>query len=177
MRNDIRLIVRVLTRSPAFMSLAVLSLAIGIGGNSTIFVLLNAVVLKTLPVSSPNELILVRPYSSLNIPFAISYPAYRELRDQNQVLNGLLAYCPLQLTVMIDGRPEPISSGLLVSGNYFQVLGVEPAVGRTISPKDDRVPSGHPVAAISYRYWQNRFSSDPAIIGKSAYLMVLSLQL
>src|SRR5262245_62347928 len=89
-----------------------------------------------------------------------SYTAYEQFLDHDRTLSGILAYYPLRLTVSVDGQPEPAINGQLVSGNYYQVLGVNAALGRTIAPEDDRAPGAHPVCVISDGYWRRRFGRD-----------------
>jgi len=95
----------------------------------------------------------------------ISYPMYRDFRDGNQIFSGMFCRFPTSISLGYGDRTERVSAEL-VSGSYFPVLGVTPAIGRALTPNDDRVPGGHPVAMLSYSFWRSRFSSDPAIVGK-----------
>lgn len=178
--QEIRYGIRMLARSPAFTVIAVLTLAVGIGANTAIFSLIDAVLLKMLPVSHPEELVAVGDPSranerSLGIPQVsiFSFPLYRDLRDGNRVFSGLLASGnEHRIRVETDTAGEVSSSatGALVSGNYFLVLGVSPYLGRTLTPDDDRNIGAHPVAMVSYSFWQKRLSANPTIVGQSVRL-------
>jgi predicted permease len=167
---DLRYALRTLRRNPGFAVVAVLTLALGIGANTAIFSLIDAVLLKMLPVNNPERLALLTHGDSPDAGTRFAYSQYKRLRDQNQVFSGLLAYFPLRLTVSVDGQPEPAVAGQLVSGNYYSVLGVNAALGRTIIPDDDRAPGASPVCVISYNYWRRRFAGAPAIVGKTIHL-------
>ena len=160
---------RALRKSPAFTVVAVLTLALGIGANTAIFSLMDQVLLQLLPVKHPEQLVLV---AERGIRFGsswgdndISYPMYRDFRDSNQVFSGMFCRFPTRISLGYGDRTERVPAEL-VSGSYFPVLGVTAIVGRTLTPDDDRVPGGHPVAMLSYSFWQSRFSSDPSIVGK-----------
>jgi predicted permease len=165
--QDFRYGLRILCRSPGFAAVAVLSIALGIGANTAIFTLFDAVLLKSLPVMEPERLVeFVRAHSTGQVT-TFPYPEYEKYRDENKVCSGIVATFFLNRVIMqIDGQPE-VGSGLLASGNYFSVLGVNPILGRPLTPDDDRVPGAHPVAVISYGFWDRRFSKDPSILGKS----------
>ncbi len=176
--KDLRYAFRAIYRSPGFTAIAVLSLALGIGANTAIFTLIDAVMLRSLPVRSPKELVSVgdpsRPTAlregapMLNV---FSYPLYQRLRDQNRVFTGLLASGRTGRIDMSDsnGSVEEVS-GRLVSGNYFEVLGVSPILGRTFSSEEDRTPGSSPVIVISYGYWVNRFGRNPNLLGSKLRL-------
>jgi predicted permease len=168
--QDLRYALRTLRRNPGFAVVAVLTLGLGIGANAAIFSLIDAVLLKRLPVKNPEQLVLLRHADSRGTENTFAYRTYEQIRDQNQVLSGLLAYHPLRLTVSVDGQPELAVAGQLVCGNYYSVLGVNAALGRIILPDDDRAPSESPVCVISYNYWQRRFAGDPAVVGKTIHL-------
>src|SRR5262245_60417072 len=168
--QDLRYALRTLRRNPGFAVVAVLTLALGIGANTAIFSLIDAVLLKMLPVNNPERLALLKHGDSPDAGTRFAYRQYKQLRDQNQVFSGLLAYYPLRLTVSVDSQPEPAVAGQLVSGNYYSVLGVNAALGRTILPDDDRAPGASPVCVISYNYWRRRFAGAPAIVGKTIHL-------
>jgi predicted permease len=178
--QDIRYGARVLRNSPAFTVVAVLTLALGIGANTAIFTLINAVILKMLPVKNVNELVVIgdptaahsrshgTPRSDL-----YSYPLYKELRDRTSVFTGMLAAGEVHRVRVAKQTGQSISDdvlGVLVSGNYFSVLGVNALAGRTLYETDDQVRGGHPVAVISYSMWRGRFNSDPSVIGDSIRL-------
>jgi len=168
--QDLRYALRTLRRNPGFAAVAVLTLGLGIGANTAIFSLIDAILLKRLPVKQPEQLVQLRHADSRGTENTFAYRTYEQFRDQNQVLSGLLAYHPLRLTVSVDGQPESAEAGQLVSGNYYSVLGVDAALGRTITPDDDRAPGESPVCVISFNYWQRRFGGDPAVIGKTIHL-------
>lgn len=167
--QDLRYSFRVLWKSPGFTLVAVISLALGIGANVSIFSVINAVLLRPLPVERPEQLVSLltaRP-DGLNTTF--SYPAYTDYRDRNDVLSGLFAVSDLPFSLSSEGMTERVN-GEIVSGNYFDVLGVRAARGRTFLPEEDRTPNTHPVAVISYALWQKRFNSDPNLVGKNLRL-------
>ncbi len=168
--QDLRYALRMLHRSPGFAVVTVLTLALGIGANTAIFSLIDAVLLKRLPVKQPEQLVLLRHADSRETVTPFGYRTYKQFRDQNQVFSGVLAYQPLRLTVSVDGQQESAVAGQLVSGNYYSVLGVNAALGRTIQPDDDRAPSESPVCVISYNYWRRRFAGDLAVVGKTIHL-------
>src|SRR6516162_8708839 len=167
--QDLRYGFRSLRKNLLFTVVAVLTLAFGIGANTAIFSLMDQVLLQLLPVKHPEQLVLV---AERGIRFGdswgdndISYPMYRDFRDGNQIFSGMFCRFPTSISLGYGDRTERVSAEL-VSGSYFPVLGVTPAIGRALTPNDDRVPGGHPVAMLSYSFWRSRFSSDPAIVGK-----------
>src|SRR5262245_652294 len=170
MFQDLRYGARMLLRHRGFTCVAALTLAVGIGANTAIFSLLDAVLLKRLPVKNPEQLILLRHADSRATVTPFSYHTYKQFRDQNQVFSGLLAYHPLRLTVNVGEQPEPAVAGQLVSGNYYEVLGLNAALGRTIVPDDDRAPGESFVCVISHNYWQRRFAGDKAVVGKTIHI-------
>jgi predicted permease len=149
---------RLLRRTPLFTSTVVLSLALGIGANTAIFSLLNAVALRPLPVDHPEGL--------WKIGDQYPYAAFRALASDDAVLTSVAAAGGVRLNVSINGAPEPTVNGQLVSGNYFRLLGVAPVLGRAIAPDDDRTPNGHPVVMLSDEYWASRFGREPSTIGR-----------
>ena len=172
--QDLRFGFRMLLKSRAFTAVAILSLALGIGANTTIFTLVNAVFLQPLPVKEPAQLISVfgtdeKNKGNLLNFMPISYPNYVDYRDQNDVFSGLLAFGGVAMSLSGRGEPEQIN-GLIVSGNYFDVLGVKAARGRTFLPEEDRTPGTHPVIVISHGLWQRRFGGDPSLVGKTLTL-------
>ena len=167
--QDLRYALRTLARSPGFTAAAVLSLALGIGANTALFTLINAVTWRMLPIRDPETLLLLGQRQGAETANGFSYQQYEVIRDHIGVLD-LAAYSRARLNVSIDGRAEPTAEGQLVSGHYFSLLGVAPAAGRALGPDDDRVPAGHPVAMISYGYWKRRFVLDPAVVGRSISL-------
>jgi predicted permease len=161
---------RTLRRSPGFTAVAALTLALGIGANTAIFTLLDQVLLRLLPVKDPHSLVLLtmrgKHYGSNWGSNAISYPMYKDFQTHNEVFSGMLARFPLHSSVTIGTQAERIK-GELVSGTYFDVLGVGAAIGRTLTPDDDRTPHGHPVVMLSYNYWKRRFGGEPDVIGST----------
>jgi hypothetical protein len=143
--KDFKHALRTFTRSPGFSTVAIVTLALGIGANAAIFALVDRVLVRMLPVRAPEELVLLRSpgpsqghtWSDGDDDASFSYPMYRDLRDSNTVFSGLLAEYPFEANVAARGETER-AAGELVSGNYFEVLGVAPSVGRTLSPEDDR---------------------------------------
>ena len=168
--RDLRYALRMLRRSPGFAVVAALLLALGIGANTAIFSVVDAVLLKRLPVKEPEQLVLLSHTNSGEYSDRFSYSNYEQIRDHDQTLSGVLAYYPLRLTVDVDGQPEPALNGQLVSGSYYQVLGVNAMLGRTIAPEDDRAAGAHPVCVISHGYWRRRFGGDPGVVGKTIHL-------
>src|SRR6185295_2323113 len=161
MFQDLRYGARMLTKSPAFTAAAVLSLALGIGANTAIFSLLDAVLLKMLPVRQPEQLVVVatavpgQPRRGIS---SFSYPVFRELRGQNSVFSGMFAHDVLPVSMSGGGQTERVLAEL-VSGNFFEVLGVNPHLGRVFTEADDRTPGAHAVTVISYKFWQRRFGA------------------
>jgi predicted permease len=157
---------RLQLKHPGFTIVAVLALALGIGANTTIFSVVNALLLRSIPgVAEPERLVLVGRTDDGQGFNSFSYPNYGDYGDQNTVLSGLATHHRTQLHLSTGAEPERISSAL-VSGNYFDVLGVKAAIGRTLTPEDDRALGESPVAVISEGLWKRRFGSDPAIVGK-----------
>ncbi|MGP8245899.1 MAG: ABC transporter permease [Bryobacteraceae bacterium] len=167
--QDFRYSVRSLRKSPVFLAVAVLSLALGIGANTAIFTLINQLILQPLPVTDPEQLVMLagrgKHYGGNNGRDKISYPMYREIRDKNQVFSGMFCTYPSTVSASFEGRTELIGADF-VSGNYFPVLGIGAAVGRVFHASDDLIQGGHPLAVLSYGYWRARFGADRSIVGK-----------
>jgi predicted permease len=169
--QDLRYALRMLIKSPGFTTVTILTLALGIGANTGLFSLVNSVLLANLPVRNPQELVIVK-YTDARTQEAeedFSYPMYQAMRDKNTVFANVLTRSGLSFNASYGGQSEH-AAGELVSGNYFETLGVQPFLGRLISPEDDRTPGAHPVAVLSYGYWQRKFGSDPSIVGKNIIL-------
>ncbi len=171
--NDLRFALRTLRKSPVFTAVAVLSLALGIGANTAIFTLLDQILLRLLPVKSPQQLALLTirgmEYGNNSGGNAMSYPLYRDFSERNAVFSGMFCRFAYTMNVSFAGRTER-ADGELVSGTYFPVLGVGAAIGRTFAAEDDVIPGGHPVAMLNYSYWKSRFAGDPAIVGKTVVI-------
>jgi len=164
---DIRYSVRKLVQRPALSAVIILSLALGIGGNVTIFGLINATLFQPLPVvKDPEQLVWVfTSYSFAHNLLPTSYADYNDLRDQNDVFTGLAAFDSETLSLNTGGESEAVR-GELASGNYFSVLGVEAALGRTFKEEDDGAQGASPVAVISHGLWQRRFGGDRSAVGR-----------
>jgi predicted permease len=173
--QDLRYGLRTLIKNPGFTSVAVLTLALGLGVNTAIFSLTDQILLRMLPVERPQELVVLRSPGPKqgrvwsdgdNGAASFSYPLYKELRDKNNVFAGLLARFAIPLSVAGDGQTER-ADGELVSGNYFDVLGVRPALGRLFTDEDDRAPGASPIAVLSHGYWTRRFGASPDVLNKT----------
>ena len=167
--QDLRYSLRTLRKSPVFLAVAVLSLALGIGANTAIFTLINQLILQPLPVKNPEQLVMLagrgKHYGGNNGPDRLSYPMYREIRDKNQVFSGMFCTYPGTVSASFQGGTELIGADF-VSGNYFPVLGIGAAAGRVFTASDDLIQGGHPLAVLSYGYWRGRFGADRGIVGK-----------
>jgi predicted permease len=177
MLQDLRYAIRSLIRRPLVTSVAVLSLALGIGVNSAIFSLFDRLILRRLPVASPDEIVLVtspgpRPGSRSTDDFSggvdaiFSYPLFRDLERVEDDGLRLAAHGSFGASVAYEGSSSG-AGGLLVSGHYFPALGITPAVGRLIGPEDDRIPGGHPVVVLSYDFWRARFGGDTGVVNRT----------
>ncbi|MGH9770452.1 MAG: ABC transporter permease [Candidatus Acidiferrales bacterium] len=164
--QDFRYGLRQLRRNPGFTAIAVITFALGIGANTGIFSLADAVLLKMLPVKDPQQLVMIRlpdPHGGYN---GIPYQTFEYFHDHNRVLSGIFASSISEhLDVSINGQAQLVT-GQIVSGGYYSTLGVNALLGRTIEPRDDAA-GAPPVAMISYGYWQRRFGASPNVIGKS----------
>ena len=170
--QDLRYAARMLTRSPAFTLAAVASLAIGIGANTAVFSVANAVLLRPLAVADAGRLVELHRRTSEGDgqAFAVSYPDYQFYRDHNdEVFSGLLCWGEATLALSSDGPAEQVF-GMVVSGNYFDTLALRPAAGRFFTTDEDTAPGAHPVAVLAHGFWQSRFGGDPAIVGRSVTL-------
>jgi predicted permease len=167
--KDLRFALRSLAKRPGFAVIAVITLALGIGANTAIFSLVNTVLLRPLPVPQPEQIVAVNLRGKSDSIQAFSYPNYKDFRDRNQALSGLLVYRFVVLSLSRDGANDRMW-GYEVSGNYFDVLGVQAIKGRTFLPEEDRTRLSHPVAVISYGSWQRRFAGDPDVVGKEVRL-------
>jgi len=178
MLQDIRYGLRMLLKRPGFTLVAVLSLALGIGANTAIFSLLDAVLIKSLPVHEPNQLVLFGKGEDIGMTngfpdqswHLFSYPFYRQAQQRTDVFSGVAGL--LSMTWNVHGFVGSSSDieqleVQLVAGSYFPVLGVNAGLGRMLTEADDQTPGGHPVAVVSYAWWQQRLAGDPSAIGKT----------
>jgi predicted permease len=171
--QDFRFGLRTLGKNPGFTIVAILTLALGIGANAAIFSLTDQVLLRLLPVERPRELVVLaspgvnhgRVWSDSDGGPSFSYPMYKDLRDRNEVFTGLLARFHVQVNVAGEGQSQ-LAEGELVTGNYFQVLGVRPFLGRVLTAQDESAPGANPVTVLTYGYWTRHFGSDPNILNK-----------
>ncbi len=176
--QDIRYALRMILKNPGFSAIAVLSLALGIGANTTIFTVVNAVLLNPLPVKDISRLVEIDTIDTKTMvtqanatKLGMSYPNFQDYERQNQVFTGLTCISGGPLTWSGGAEPKQIL-GLLVSANYFDVLGVRPTIGRFFFPDEDKKPGGNNVAILSYSLWSNKFGSDANLIGKTITLNV-----
>jgi len=168
--QDLRFAARMLLKNPGFTAVAALTLALGIGANTAIFTLMDAVLLKNLPVKQPEQLIelmTVSGDSGARVYNSFSWQAFQHWRQRNQSLSGLIASSNSRFYCVVEGAAPERVAGQYVTGDFFSVLGVSPAIGRTITPDDDRFGAPNTVAVISDGYWARRFGRDPAALGKS----------
>lgn len=168
--KDLRFAVRTLRRNPGFTLIIVLTLAFGIGANAAMFTVLDQVLLRSLPVKNPKQIVLLRMrgqhYGSNWGTSAISYPMYHDFQANNQVFTGMCARFPIAVGIATGGQSNRVDIEL-VSGTYFPVLGVGAALGRVFDPNDDKVPNGHSIVVLNYDYWKQGFGGDPNIVGKT----------
>jgi predicted permease len=165
--QDLRYGFRVLWNSPGYSLVAISTLALGIGANTTIFSWINSTLLNPVPgLSAPSQVVALSLGQDVQNPFPFSYPDYRAMCDGKQSFSGIAAYNFLPMSLTGKGKPERVW-GTVASANYFDVLGVRPMLGRGFLPAEDEKPDGAPVAVISYRMWQTHFGGDPQILGRS----------
>ena len=162
--TDLRYALRSVRNSPGFATVVILTLAIGIGANTAIVSLLHTVLLRELPVTNPQELVFIRTAGDRGLGGAPPYPYFERIRQQGSSFSGMAAFGIDELRVEVDGSVEQVF-GQVVSGNYFQVLGVTPAAGRLMTADDERLDP--PVAVIGHGYWQRRFGGAPGAIGRT----------
>ena len=169
--RDIRYGVRSLLKRPGFTAVAAVTLALGIGATTTIFSVVNGILLRPLPgIERPDRLIDVHATAPSGSSFhSFSHPEFLYYRQQTNLLDGLIAYTGTPFNMNTGGQPERVY-GMLVSGNYFDVLGTRPSQGRFFLTEEDQTPGTHPVVVLSHGLWQKRFASNQAIIGKNIAL-------
>ena len=171
--SDIKLAFRTLARTPFLTGVAVLSLALGIGANAAIYSLVDQMLLRALPVRAPDELVNLgapgpKPGSQScnqagDCDAVFSYPMYRDLEREQASFTGLAAHRAFAANLALSEQTVD-GEGMLVSGSYFPILGVRPALGRLLAPTDDEVIDGHPVAVLSHRFWENQLGADPDVL-------------
>ena len=169
---------RQLRKSPGFTVTVILTLALGIGANAAVFTLFDQVLLRMLPVQQPKQLVRFNWSGGYNGGANIfggemgdyfSYPMYKDLRDKNQVFSGVVAVDRANVGVSWNNQAEDADAEI-VTGNYFQVLGLQPAIGRLLTPQDDTAKGANPQLVLSYAYWKSRFAGSPAVIGQTVRL-------
>src|SRR5882724_10255219 len=172
--QDVRYGLRMLAKNPGFTFIAILTLALGIGANTAIFSLLNQVLLRRLPVRNPAELVVLKSpgpkhghvWSDGDDSEIFSYPLYKGLAKNTAVFDGVMARYQFSAAIARHGQTDR-GSGELVTGNYFEVLGVRPALGRVLSPADDDVQGAHPVLVLSHAYWKRHFGGDAGVLNQA----------
>ena len=160
--QDLRYVARTLRRAPSFAVVAVVSLALGVGANAVVFSVVDAVILRPLPIARPEEVVYVQP----NFYTSFSYPNFRDVAARATRLSGMAGYSLTQVAISTDQQAERVWS-FLVTANYFDLLGVRPAVGRLFASDDDRAAGATPQVVLSHPAWQRRFAGDSAIVGRS----------
>ena len=169
-QRDLQYAGRLLRRNPVFAATALLSIALGIGASAAVFSLIDQVLLRRLPVSEPDRLVHFNwkgstLSSAYGYNYLNSYPLCRELQDQRQVFDGVICRHPATVSFSTGQQPQQVRAEI-VSGSYFNVLGVQPRLGRLIDAPDDVHPGGHPVVVVGELYWRNHLASDPNVIGR-----------
>jgi hypothetical protein len=161
----------VLAKNPGFTAIAALSLALGIGANSAIFSLADAILLRPLPIRDPGAVVTVTMNTPDNPYSGVSYPNYRDLRGKSQSFEGMAAF-QLSTWGLATSANEvaQMRMGLTVSDNFFQVLGVEPTLGRSFRSEETRVPGRDAVVVLAYDFWRNHFAADRSVIGRNVWL-------
>jgi putative ABC transport system permease protein len=169
MVSDVRYALRMMRRAPLVTAVAVLSLALGIGANTAIFSVLDALLLKLLPVKDPRQIVmlswLAKKSDRTRPDDSFSFPMFERFRRHSPAVSGVIGFSDIDgFSLNVGGHAE-IARGEVVSGNYYAVLGVTPVIGRALTEDDDR-ESAAPACVISYRYWQSRFGLDPSVVGQ-----------
>ncbi len=166
--NDIRFTLRSLAKAPGFSAVVILTLALGIGANASIFSVVNAVLLNPLPIADADDVVLVSETIRRDIVErrSASYPDFLDWRDQNEVFEEIVAFANGSFTITGDNGAERVEGELVIDG-YFRLVGAEPALGRAFTPEENLAPETHPVAVISDRMWQGRFGADPEVLGRA----------
>jgi hypothetical protein len=173
---NLKFAIRTLFKTPFVTTVAIVSLALGIGANAAIFSLYNQILLRPLPVPEPDRLVNIgvpgpKPGSQScgqqgDCEWVFSYPMFRDVERVQTSFTGLAAHVSFSANLAARGQTESVE-GLHVSGNYFPVVGIKPAIGRLLTADDDRAPGESHVVVLSWGYWQRRFGLDPSILGQS----------
>jgi predicted permease len=165
--QDVRYSLRMITKAPGYATIAILTLALGIGANTTIFSWINSTLLNPIPgLASPSEVVALTLGRGGDNPFPFTYPDFEAMRDGQQSFMGITAANIAPMSLTGKGKPERVW-GMVASANYFEVLGVRPILGRGFLPVEDEKPGGAPVAVISYRMWQTHFGANPGVVGQT----------
>src|SRR4030095_14141980 len=171
--QDVRYGIRMLIKQPGFAIISVLTIALGIGANTAIFSVVNAVLLRPLPYRQPERLVKVLQSNTMpgkfSAPSLWSYPRFEALREHNESFDQVAAYCKRAFNLTGTQEPEHLQAEF-VSADYFPLLGIEAALGRTFLPEEDKTPGAHAVALVSFGFWQRRLGSDPDAAGKTIEL-------
>ncbi len=168
--SDTRFALRTLGKSPGFAAVAILSLALGIGANTAIFSVVNAILVRDFPLRAPDELVNVYRDRARATFDPLNYPDYLELQEGTREVFSELGGYQYALSQRETEQGVETLAGELVTGNYFPLLGIGAALGRTILPEDHLAPGAHPVVVLGYRYWQKAFGGDPSVVGRSIVL-------
>ena len=175
LRRDLRYTGRTMRKNPVFVLFVVLTLGLGIGANTTVFTLINTLILNPLPVKDSSELVGVsraeaKSTSTSKTPLPMSYPDLRDYQARNEVFSSLAGYTTPQIVTLQTGGASQRMFSELVTGNYFPTLGLKPAIGRFFLPEEDSTPGGHAVAVMNYATWQGRFGGASDVVGKTLRL-------
>jgi predicted permease len=165
--QDVRYSLRMIAKAPGYAAIAILTLALGIGANTTIFSWINSTLLNPIPgLASPGEVVALSLGRGSDNPFPFTYPDFEAMRDGQQSFVGITAANIAPMSLTGKGKPERVW-GMVASANYFDLLGVRPILGRGFLPEEDTKPGGAPVAVISYRLWQTHFGANPEVAGQT----------
>jgi predicted permease len=168
--QDVRYSLRMIAKAPGYAAIAIVTLALGIGANTTIFTWVNSALLNPVPgVTNANEVVSLTLSKPGEEPFPLTYPDIEAMRDGQQSFTGIAGCDFVQMSLTGQGTPERVW-GMVASANYFEVLGVRPLLGRGFLPEEDKKPGGAPVAVISYRLWQTHFGANPNVVGETIKL-------
>ena len=168
--QDVRYALRVFRGNPVLVMVAVVSLAIGIGPNSVLFSLIDALGFRPLPITDPAHLVSIQSSTGKRQRDTLSYPEYVDIRQASHLFADVCASSSVAFGISGDGRPPEVAFAALVSSSYFTALGVRPIQGRTFLPEENERPGSHPVAVISERLWARRYDKDPGVLGKTVQL-------